>query len=220
MSVEIKVPLLPESVPDATMLRWHVKKGQQVRRDENLVDIETEKVVLEVPAPQDGVISEILYVEGDTVLANDVIAIFDDNETTGETSSETFPTDNPDADSATLNVVETTAPVDPPEKPEARLLTESAKSPSTGSAGPAAKHTAAETGVNLAHVSGTGPRGRILKQDVLAQSRKSDERPPASQEREPRREPMSRLRKTIAERLVNAQHEAAILTTFNEVDLH
>ena len=219
MSVEIKVPLLPESVPAATMLRWHVKKGQQVRRDENLVDIETEKVVLEVPAPQDGVISEILYVEGDTVLANDVIAIFDDNETTAETSSETFPTDNPDADSATLNVVETTAPADPREKPEAHLLTESAKSPSTGSAGPAAKHTAAETGVNLAHVSGTGPRGRILKQDVLAQSRKSDERPPVSQEREPRREPMSRLRKTIAERLVNAQHEAAILTTFNEVDL-
>jgi len=220
VSVEIKVPLLPESVPDATMLRWHVKKGQQVRRDENLVDIETEKVVLEVPAPQDGVISEILYVEGDTVLANDVIAIFDDSATTAETSSETVDTDNPDVDSGALNVVETTAPVNPPEKPEARLLDEPANFPSTGSAGPAAKHAAAETGVDLAHVSGTGPRGRILKQDVLAQSRKSDELPPVSQAREPRREPMSRLRRTIAGRLVNAQHEAAILTTFNEVDLH
>ena len=220
MSVEIKVPLLPESVPDATMLRWHVKKGQQVRRDENLVDIETEKVVLEVPAPQDGVISEILYVEGDTVLANDVIAIFDDSATTAETSSETVDTDNPDADSGALNVVETTAPVNPPEKPEARLLDEPANSPSTGSAGPAAKHAATETGIDLAHVSGTGPRGRILKQDVLAQSRKSNEQPPVSQAREPRREPMSRLRRTIAGRLVNAQHEAAILTTFNEVDLH
>ncbi|XXK27290.1 2-oxoglutarate dehydrogenase complex dihydrolipoyllysine-residue succinyltransferase [Arenicellales bacterium nBUS_45] len=220
MSVEIKVPLLPESVPDATMLRWHVKKGQQVKRDENLVDIETEKVVLEVPAPQDGVISEILYVEGDTVLANDVIAIFDDSDTTAETSSETVDTDNPDADSVAIDVVETTAPANPPKKPEARLLDESANSPSTGSAGPAAKHVAAETGVDLAHVSGTGPRGRILKQDVLAQSRKSNELPPVSQAREPRREPMSRLRRTIAGRLVNAQHEAAILTTFNEVDLH
>ena len=220
MSVEIKVPLLPESVPDATMLRWHVKKGQQVRRDENLVDIETEKVVLEVPAPQDGVISEILYVEGDTVLANDVIAIFDDSATTAETSSETVDTDNPDADSVALNVVETTALANPPEKPEAGLLDDSANSPSTGPAGPAAKHAAAKNGVDLAHVSGTGPRGRILKQDVLAQSRKSNELPPVSQAREPRREPMSRLRRTIAGRLVNAQHEAAILTTFNEVDLH
>ncbi|XXK21262.1 2-oxoglutarate dehydrogenase complex dihydrolipoyllysine-residue succinyltransferase [Arenicellales bacterium nBUS_48] len=220
MSVEIKVPLLPESVPDATMLRWHVKKGQQVRRDENLVDIETEKVVLEVPAPQDGVISEILYVEGDTVLANDVIAIFDDSGTAVETSSETTPTDDSDADSATLNAVETITPADPPEKLEAHLLDESEKSPSTGAAGPAAKHAAAETGIDLAQVSGTGPRGRILKQDVLVQSRKSDERAPVGQEREPRREPMSRLRRTIAGRLVNAQHEAAILTTFNEVDLH
>jgi 2-oxoglutarate dehydrogenase E2 component (dihydrolipoamide succinyltransferase) len=99
-------------------------------------------------------------------------------------------------------------------------LDESEKSPSTGAAGPAAKHAAAETGIDLAQVSGTGPRGRILKQDVLVQSRKSDERAPVGQEREPRREPMSRLRRTIAGRLVNAQHEAAILTTFNEVDLH
>ncbi len=220
MSVEIKVPLLPESVPDATMLRWHVKKGQHVRRDENLVDIETEKVVLEVPAPQDGVISEILYVEGDTVLANDVIAIFDDSATTAETSSETVDTDNPDADSVALNVVETTAPANPPEKPEARLLDEPANSPSTGSAGPAAKHAAAETGLIwltfLELARGVGSSSRMC----LAQSRKSNELPPVSQAREPRREPMSRLRRTIAGRLVNAQHEAAILTTFNEVDLH
>ncbi len=78
MSVEIKVPLLPESVADATMLRWHVKVGQPIRRDENMVDIETEKVVLEVPAPKDGVITQILRNEGDTVLANDVIALFDE----------------------------------------------------------------------------------------------------------------------------------------------
>jgi len=220
VSVEIKVPLLPESVPDATMLRWHVKKGQQVRRDENLVDIETEKVVLEVPAPQDGVVSEILYVEGDTVLANDVIAIFDDSGTAVETSSETVPTDNPDAKLAALDAVETTTSKNHPEKPETRLLDESRESSSTGSAGPAAKHAAAETGVDLAQVSGTGPRSRILKQDVLEQSRTSNELPSLSQEREPRREPMSRLRRTIAGRLVNAQHEAAILTTFNEVDLH
>ena len=78
MSVEIKVPMLPESVADATMLHWHVKVGQPVRRDDNLVDIETEKVVLEVPAPRDGVITEILRTEGDTVLADDVIALFED----------------------------------------------------------------------------------------------------------------------------------------------
>ena len=77
MSIEIKVPMLPESVSDATMLHWHVEAGQAVRRDDNLVDIETEKVVLEVPAPRDGVVTQILRTEGDTVLAEDVIALFE-----------------------------------------------------------------------------------------------------------------------------------------------
>ncbi len=89
MSVEITVPLLPESVADATMLRWHVQVGQHVRRDENMVDIETEKVVLEVPAPKDGVITKILRSEGDTVLANDVIALFEEGVAANDESAGT-----------------------------------------------------------------------------------------------------------------------------------
>ena len=216
MSVEIKVPLLPESVADATMLRWHVQVGQHVRRDDNMVDIETEKVVLEVPAPKDGVITKILRSEGDTVLANDVIALFEEGVAANDESAGTQDAREGAEIAKEDPVAETSAPAGastsaPPahEKP-------AAISPS----GPAAKQVARERGVDLATVQGSGRAGRILKEDVL--SHKNDRPAPAtgSVSRETHREPMSRLRKTIASRLLNAQQQSAILTTFNEVDLY
>ncbi|MEK9626086.1 MAG: biotin/lipoyl-containing protein, partial [Gammaproteobacteria bacterium] len=236
MSVEIKVPLLPESVADATMLRWHVKVGQPIRRDENMVDIETEKVVLEVPAPKDGVITQILRNEGDTVLANDVIALFDegvaandekDNDG-GEENNEavnapTAPASSkadesePKGSSSPSNV---SAPSPAAGKHQTAKTPKANAKPTASPSGPAAKSAARERGVELAEVKGSGRGGRILKEDVLTHS-KSPVAPGASAgERQTRREPMSRLRKTIAGRLLNAQQEAAILTTFNEVDLH
>lgn len=233
MSVEIKVPLLPESVADATMLRWHVKVGQPIRRDENMVDIETEKVVLEVPAPKDGVITQILRNEGDTVLANDVIALFDEGIAANDEKENDAKGNN-----EAVNAPPAPSKADEPEpKGSSSPSKVSAPSPAAGNhqtaetpkanakpiaspSGPAAKNAAKERGVELAEVKGSGRGGRILKEDVLTHP-KSPTGPGASAgERQTRREPMSRLRKTIAGRLLNAQQEAAILTTFNEVDLH
>ena len=215
MSVEIKVPMLPESVADATMLHWHVKVGQPVRRDDNLVDIETEKVVLEVPAPRDGVITEILRTEGDTVLADDVIALFEEGSA-------------PAAQTETSTSEKTESPL-----PDTDALPEEAKTPVSPSspaasekpsvaapAGPAVKNLAAVKGVDLSDVDGSGRGGRILKNDVLARANSSPIEAVAEDAQGVRREPMSRLRKTIASRLIDAQHNAAILTTFNEVDLY
>ena len=215
MSVEIKVPMLPESVADATMLHWHVKVGQPVRRDDNLVDIETEKVVLEVPAPRDGVITEILCTEGDTVLADDVIALFEEGPAPAaqpETStSENTESPLPDTDALPE---EAKAPARP--SPPATSEKPSASVP----AGPAVKNLAAMTGVDLSDVDGSGRGGRILKNDVLARANSTPIEAVAEDAQGIRREPMSRLRKTIASRLIDAQHNAAILTTFNEVDLY
>ena len=215
MSVEIKVPMLPESVADATMLHWHVKVGQPVRRDDNLVDIETEKVVLEVPAPRDGVITEILRTEGDTVLADDVIALFEEGSApaaqTETSTSEKTESSLPDTDALPA---EAKAPVSP-SSPAA-----SEKPSVAAPAGPAVKNLAAIKGVDLSDVNGTGRDGRILKNDVLARATSSPIEAATEDTQGVRREPMSRLRKTIASRLIDAQHTAAILTTFNEVDLY
>ena len=215
MSVEIKVPMLPESVADATMLHWHVKVGQPVRRDDNLVDIETEKVVLEVPAPRDGVITEILRTEGDTVLADDVIALFE------EGPSDSAQTESPVPEETDSAPVEDSAPakeVTPAADTSSPAATETTRA--AAPAGPAVKNLAAIKSVDLSEVQGSGRGGRVLKSDVQAYA---DSSPPVAATEEAqgiRRESMSRLRKTIAARLIEAQHNAAILTTFNEVDLH
>ena len=197
------------------MLHWHVKVGQPVRRDDNLVDIETEKVVLEVPAPRDGVITEILCTEGDTVLADDVIALFEEGPAPAaqpETStSENTESPLPDTDALPE---EAKAPARP--SPPATSEKPSASVP----AGPAVKNLAAMTGVDLSDVDGSGRGGRILKNDVLARANSTPIEAVAEDAQGIRREPMSRLRKTIASRLIDAQHNAAILTTFNEVDLY
>ncbi|MCH6583652.1 MAG: 2-oxoglutarate dehydrogenase complex dihydrolipoyllysine-residue succinyltransferase [Proteobacteria bacterium] len=223
MRVEVKSPTLPESVAEATLLSWHKQAGESVARDENLVDIETEKVVLEVPAPQDGVLQEVLKRDGETIGSNEPIAIIE-TETAGtsatQQSSTTASKERP-ADEAKPETIDNEAPLSPAVR---RLL--------------------AEHDLNPAQIPATGKGGRLLKEDVLNFVRQQGERSPETEVRadipapppsplpattprprptdgEPseRRVPMTRLRATIAERLLHAQHEAALLTTFNEVNM-
>jgi len=212
--------MLPESVSDATMLHWHVEAGQAVRRDDNLVDIETEKVVLEVPAPRDGVVTQILRTEGDTVLAEDVIALFDAGaEAVAEAGTPAAREDSAEETIANEPFQESQAAgsVPSPGSDETPPATTS-----SSPAGPAVKYLAAVDGIDLQDIQGTGRGGRILKSDVHAHATQSLSPTQAvtTSPKGVRREPMSRLRRTIASRLMQAQHNAAILTTFNEVDLY
>jgi 2-oxoglutarate dehydrogenase E2 component (dihydrolipoamide succinyltransferase) len=188
MTIEVKVPVLPESVEDATIAGWHKKPGDTIRRDESLVDLETDKVVLEVPAPADGTVKEIRAQEGDTVNSDDVIAIIEEG------------------------VVE--AAVEQAETPVAEETPAAAATAGTDSPrlSPAARRVAEEEKVDPSSVEGTGRGGRITKGDVVnfvqgGGSRQSE------------RVKMTRLRSRIAERMKDAQNTAAILTSFNEVDL-
>ena len=212
--------MLPESVSDATMLHWHVEAGQAVRRDDNLVDIETEKVVLEVPAPRDGVVTQILRTEGDTVLAEDVIALFEVvAEATATTETPAAQEDSAEETPSSEPFKESQSPANVPSPSPDETLPGAASTPP---AGPAVKHLAAVEGIDLEGIQGTGQGGRILKSDVHAHATQSLSPTQAvtTSPRDVRREPMSRLRKTIASRLMQAQQSAAILTTFNEVDLY
>lgn len=202
MSIEIKAPTFPESVADGTIATWHKKPGEAVKRDELIVDIETDKVVLEVVAPADGSIAEIKKGEGDTVLSNEVIAIF--VEGSGASAPVAAPAAAPVAAAASAAATE-------------KLVN------------PAARKMADEKNVNTAAVDGTGKGGRVLKEDV-ANHVKSAPAPVASiaapvaaleatGDRVEKRVPMTRLRKRIAERLLEASNTTAMLTTFNEVNM-
>jgi 2-oxoglutarate dehydrogenase E2 component (dihydrolipoamide succinyltransferase) len=221
MLVEVKVPQLSESVAEATLLTWHKKAGERVKRDENLVDIETDKVVLETPAPESGVIIRIIKGDGGTVVSNEVIAQID---TEGKAEAPV---------AAAKGAVR--EPVSAPAKTAAPA------------AMPAARKLAAEKGVDAAALGGTGRGGRVTKEDVVqaVEGKAPPAAPPAPSApptgapaglrpgaptpavtpvapgaRPEQRVPMSRLRARVAERLVQSQHEAAILTTFNEVNMH
>jgi 2-oxoglutarate dehydrogenase E2 component (dihydrolipoamide succinyltransferase) len=217
MSIEIKVPALPESVTDATLVAWHKKAGEQVSRDENLVDLETDKVVLEVPAPANGVLQEIKVDDGATVTAGDVLAILAEGESAGAAAAE------PEQAEAA-------------EKPAQAEVTPGQSAPATkaGKTSPAVRRLLEEHDLDATMVAGSGKDGRITKADVmgfLKAHETSDvtpgDRAPAVEEtqavvgleRNEQRVPMTRLRARIAERMVDAQHTAAMLTTFNEVDL-
>lgn len=200
MSIEVKVPVLPESVADATIAAWHKKPGDTVARDENLLDLETDKVVLEVPAPADGVLEACLFQVGDTVESGQLLATLKVGAAAPKSASENAASDTHAAESAT---------------------------PSTG---PAVRRLMEEHDLNPADITGSGKDGRITKADVdtfIASSRDASKSvapvavPAATPAgaREERRVPMSRLRVRIAERLLEAQHNAAMLTTFNEVNL-
>ena len=196
MTIEIKVPQLPESVSDATLIAWHKKVGEAVARDENLVDLETDKVVLEVPAPSAGVLLEIKVQDGAIVTAGDVLAVLEKGAVATDTAT-------------------------PPEKKASKTS-------------PAVRRLLDEHDLDETMVIGTGKNGRITKADVLSFLKSddssnvtpgdptpavADEDAVVGLERTEKRVPMTRLRARIAERLIDVQQTAAMLTTFNEVDL-
>jgi 2-oxoglutarate dehydrogenase E2 component (dihydrolipoamide succinyltransferase) len=210
VAIEIKVPTFPESIADGTIAAWHRKSGDTVRRDDLLVDIETDKVVLEIVAPADGKLGEILKGEGEIVLSDELIALFEAGSVAAPApAQETRPQASPD-------------PI----------------------ASPAARKLADESSLDLASLDGSGKGGRITKEDVAravagASAQAAEVPKPAqdaeavalvasaatpvpatgAEERVERRVPMTRLRASIARRLVEAQHNAAMLTTFNEVNM-
>ena len=188
MTIEVKVPVLPESVEDATIATWHKKPGDSIRRDENLVDLETDKVVLEVPAPVDGKVVELKAEEGDTVNSDDLIAIIEEGAVEEEVAAEAAP------------VKESETPAAAEEAPDGPKLS------------PSARRVAAEEGVDKSQVEGTGRGGRVTKPDVVNFLK-------GGGSRQEERVKMTRLRSRIAERMKEAQNTAAILTTFQEVDL-
>jgi 2-oxoglutarate dehydrogenase E2 component (dihydrolipoamide succinyltransferase) len=206
--VEIKVPVLPESVADATIATWHVKTGEAVSRDQVLVDIETDKVVLEVVAQADGVMGEIIHAEGATVLAEQVI---------GHQTEGGAPSAAPAA-AAEKSSTEASAPVATADNDDA--LT------------PSVRRMIAEKGLDAAKIKGSGKNGRVTKEDVekflagastapAAKSAPAATTAPAvvAGDRSQKRVPMTRLRKTIANRLLEAKNSTAMLTTFNEVNM-
>jgi 2-oxoglutarate dehydrogenase E2 component (dihydrolipoamide succinyltransferase) len=224
MATDIKAPQFPESVADGTVATWHKQEGEAVKRDELLVDIETDKVVLEVVAPADGVVSKILAAEGDTVESQQVLGHFEE----GASGSASPGGDK--ADSAPAEQKEEASAEEKAPASEAASDNDSA----SDQAGPAARKLMTEHGVAAAQVTGTGKGGRITKADVEKTISDKEEKrasQPAPQqpatldvpatpgEREERRVPMTRLRKRIAERLVSAQQNSAMLTTFNEVNM-
>ncbi|WP_240125197.1 dihydrolipoyllysine-residue succinyltransferase [Thermomonas alba] len=204
MAIEVKVPVLPESVSDATIASWHKKAGDAVKRDENLLDLETDKVVLEVPAPVDGVLKEIRFKEGDTVTSQQVIAVIEEGA-----------------------VAETAAPAAPApaaEVPKAAAAAAPAASTKAASPSPAdglppgARFAAVTSGVNPAEVAGTGRRGMVTKEDIVnyASGKTAGVIGGARPEE---RVPMTRMRARIAERLMQSKNSIAMLTSFNEVNL-
>ena len=199
MRIEIKVPQLPESVSEATLLAWHKKQGDFVKREENLIDLETDKVVLELPAPEDGALVELVGKEGDIVVSGQLIAYID-----------TDIKPQVDADPVIETPKVETAPVE--NKVTSTVAAKINTDTVVVKAMPAAIKTAADNGVDISTTSGSGRGGRVLKEDVFGvMSGKGS--------RLEERVPMTRLRKRVAERLLESQQNNAILTTFNEVNM-
>ncbi len=202
MIIEITVPPLPESVTEATLMSWHKKVGDYVNRDENLIDLETDKVVLELPAQQAGVIVEIIEQDGATVTAGQLLAKIDTEAKAAEAA--------PAAAQA------------PAAEPAGHVAAAGAQA---GVAMPAAAKLAAEKGVDVSGVQGSGRDGRVLKEDVAAMPAAAPKAAAAPAvavplgDRVEQRVPMSRLRQRVAERLLQSQSQNAILTTFNEVNM-
>ena len=204
MTIEVKVPVLPESVEDATIATWHKQPGDTIRRDENLVDLETDKVVLEVPAPVDGIVKELRSAEGDTVHSDDVIAVLEEGAVEPQVAEEPGPPTEAPRESGTEEAGE---------PPAAAVAAAPAEQPGQAPRlSPAARRVAEEEQVDPGSVPGTGRGGRVTKGDVLSFLR-------GGGSRQEERVKMTRLRSRIAERMKEAQNTAAILTTFNEVDL-
>ena len=215
MSTEIKVPVLPESVSDATIATWHKKAGDAVKRDENLVDLETDKVVLEVPSPVDGVLKEIKFETGATVNSQQVIAIVEAGAAAAAPAkTEAKPDAKSDKAIDAKNIAATTAEAQP-------VMPKAAAGAGAGGADslpPGARFEAVTSGVNPADVAGTGRRGAVTKEDIVNYA-KSGGAGVAAGARPEERVPMTRMRARIAERLMHAKESIAMLTSFNEVNL-
>lgn len=195
MTVEIKVPVLPESVADATIAKWYKKAGEFIKRDENLVDLETDKVMLEVPAPRDGIIEQLVVSEGAVVTANQVIALLKEG-----------------------SAAEASAPA---AKTEATPVaaTSVVKNEVVQELSPSVRRIVAENEIDVSQLKGTGKGGRITKQDVTTSILPTAASVSNIGHRSEKRVPMSRIRARIAERLLQVQQEAAILTSFNEINM-
>jgi len=209
MSIEVKVPVLPESVSDATIATWHKKPGDAVKRDENLVDLETDKVVLEVPAPADGVLKEVKFDTGATVTSQQVLAILEEG-AAGAAPAAAAPA-KAEAPKAAA------APAAAPASSKAADLS------------PAGQRVATENKIDPANVAGTGRDGRVTKEDLVNFMRdggKPAAAPASAQAAKPtpgarpeERVPMTRMRAKIAERLMQSKNSIAMLTSFNEINL-
>jgi 2-oxoglutarate dehydrogenase E2 component (dihydrolipoamide succinyltransferase) len=201
MAIEVKVPLLPESITDATVSTWHKKAGDKVSRDENIVDLETDKVMLEVPSPADGILKEIKKQTGSTVQAQEVIAIID----TAAAGKDAPAPSKPAKEAAQAAPAEAALPA------KTAAATASALSPS-------ARRAVAEHDVDVSHVQGTGKGGRITRENVLSAVGQSGSTESMGTRPE-KRVPMTRIRTRIAERLLEVTQNTAMLTTFNEINM-
>jgi len=213
MTIEVRVPQLPESVADATLVAWRKRPGEAVARDENLVDLETDKVVLEVPAPAAGLLKEIKLLDGATVTSGQILALIEESASAGAAAV------SPTAATPTAVATATAAQAAAPAAAAAKLS-------------PAAKRVAEENKVDPQTVVGSGRDGRVSKSDLVNYLQAKDApakaplspapplAPSARGARQEQRVPMTRLRARIAERMVQAQATQALLTSFNEVDLH
>ncbi|HSX59865.1 MAG TPA: 2-oxoglutarate dehydrogenase complex dihydrolipoyllysine-residue succinyltransferase [Tahibacter sp.] len=214
MTIEVKVPVLPESVSDATIATWHKKAGDAVKRDENLVDLETDKVVLEVPAPADGVLKEIRRQSGDTVNSQEIIAVIEE----GAVAAAPAPA----------------AAAPAAEAPKGAAPAAAAPAAKVDELSPAGRRVAAENAIDPAGVAGTGRDSRVTKEDLVNFMRSGGTAAPAAAgapaasapaakptpgSRPEERVPMTRMRAKIAERLMQSKNSIAMLTSFNEINL-
>jgi 2-oxoglutarate dehydrogenase E2 component (dihydrolipoamide succinyltransferase) len=219
MSIEIRVPNLPESVSSATVASWHKKAGERVSREENLVDLETDKVMLEVPATSDGVLKEVRVQPGATVKAGDVLGVMEPGAAAAAGAPHSTGSSGQASGATAAPVAAKAAPANAPVAP---------------GQGPAVRKMLSEHGLSADGIPGSGKGGRLTKEDVSAHLAKGGGEPGAAKAapasapaarpavagaREEQRVPMTRIRARIAERLIEAQNTAAMLTSFNEVDL-
>jgi len=229
MATEIKVPVLPESVADATIAAWHKKVGDAVGRDENIVDLETDKVVLEVPSTVEGVIKELKFEEGDTVTSQQVLAVIEEGAAAEAPADESGDKDAkaPAAESGDGKKEAPAAGAEEVQrKSDARAA--DAKAPAstkpqsvssgTGDLPPGARFTARKEGIDPSQVEGTGRRGAVTKEDLLNYA-SGKTAGVSGGSRPEERVPMTRIRKRIAERLMHSKESTAMLTSFNEVNL-
>lgn len=207
--IEIKVPALPESVTDATVVKWYKKESDFIFRDENLVDLETDKVMLEIPAPKDGIVKKIKVKEGMIVKEKEILAILEEERGRYVVKKK----EKEEKDRV--------------EKNEEEKRTHKKSGENKGDLSPAIRRLISEKGLDVSKIEGSGKKGRIMKEDVedylKSQKEKSDskeaEKEIEKKERTEKRVPLSRIRKRIAERLVQVQQESALLSTFNEINM-